>query len=160
MISCIVAKAHHDVIGKSGALPWYLPADLRHFKDLTMGHTVVMGRKTFQSIIDRNRAPLPGRRNIVVTRDTSFSYPDVDVINDIKEIARYDDCFIIGGAELWCQTLPIIDRLYVTEIDAEIDGDVYFPALDADTWREVSREPHHKDGKNPYDYDFVIYERR
>lgn len=160
MISCIVAKAQNNVIGAKNALPWYLPADLKHFRDLTTGHTIVMGRKTFQSIIDRNGKPLPNRRSVVVTRDPSFSYPDVTVIHDTNDISALGDCFIIGGAELWRQTFSMIDRLYVTDIHADIEGDVYFPAIDPSDWQETSRESYLKDNKNPHDYDFAIYDRR
>lgn len=160
MISFIVAKARNGVIGSQNALPWHLPADLKHFQSLTTGHTIVMGRKTFQSIIDRNGKILPRRNNVVVTRDKDFSYPDVTVIHDVSEISALGDCFIIGGAELWRQTLALADRLYVTDIHADIPGDVFFPEIDAASWRETSREQHMKDNNNPYDYDFVVYERR
>lgn len=160
MISFIVAKAQNNVIGNRNALPWHLPADLKHFQALTTGHTIVMGRKTFQSIIDRNGTILPRRHNVVVTRDQGFSYPGVTVIHDVAKISTPGDCFIIGGAELWRQTFALADRLYVTDIHADIDGDVVFPEIDAVTWRETSREQHMKDDNNPYDYDFVVYERR
>ncbi len=160
MISFIVAKAQNNVIGNRNALPWHLPADLKHFQALTTGHTIVMGRKTFQSIIDRNGTILPRRHNVVVTRDQGFSYPGVTVIHDVAKISTLGDCFIIGGAELWRQTFALADRLYVTDIHADIDGDVVFPEIDAATWRETSREHHKKDDKNPHDYDFVVYERR
>lgn len=157
MISCIVAKAANGVIGSRNAIPWYVPADLKHFKEITTGKTVVMGRKTFQSIIDRNGKPLPSRQNVVVTRDMTFSYPGVTVIHDINDITSLGDCFIIGGAELWRQTFDMLERLYVTEINAEIEGDVHFPVIDKMQWHEVSRESHKTDAKNPYDYDFVTY---
>lgn len=159
MISFIVAKARNNVIGSRNDLPWYLPADLKHFKRLTTGHTVVMGRKTFESIIARLGKPLPDRDTIVVTRDTHFTYPEVKIIHDVREISQLGDCFVIGGAELWQQTFDLADRLYVTDIHAEIDGDRYFPEIDPTKWYEISRESHKRDDKNPYDYDFVLYER-
>ncbi len=161
MISLIVAKSDNDVIGSHDGLPWYLPADLRHFKQLTTGHTVVMGRKTFDSIISRLGHPLPERRSIVVTRDVEFAYDDVEVIHDVASIRKLADrVFVIGGGEIYRQTIDHADVLYVTEVHADIDGDVTFPTIDAQVWRETSREPHVRDDKNQYDYDFVTYERR
>jgi dihydrofolate reductase len=158
MISIIVAKANNNVIGSKNDLPWYLPADLRHFKEVTAGHTVVMGRTTFQSIISRIGKPLPNRKNVVMTRDLEFSYPGVTTIHSLDQIKELGDVFIIGGAEVYSQTIEMADRLYITEVHADIDGDTYFPALDS-SWREVSREKHQADEKNPYDFDFVTYER-
>ncbi len=161
MISLIVAKSDNDVIGSHDGLPWYLSADLRHFKQLTTGHTVVMGRKTFDSIISRLGHPLPERRSIVVTRDVEFAYDDVEVIHDVASISKLADrVFVIGGGEIYRQTIDHADVLYVTEVHADIDGDVTFPTIDAQVWRETSREPHVRDDKNQYDYDFVTYERR
>jgi dihydrofolate reductase len=159
MISIIVAKANHGVIGAKNDLPWYLPADLKHFRELTQGHTVVMGRNTYHSIVSRLGHALPERRNIVVTRQ-DITFPDAETIHSINEIYDLEDVFIIGGAELYAATIGIADRLYITEVKAEIDGDTHFPALDPSMWREVSRESHSKDEKNDYDYDFVIYEAR
>ncbi len=159
MISLIVAKAQNNVIGSRNDLPWYLPADLRRFKELTTGHTVVMGRKTLESILARLGHPLPDRRNIVLTRQ-QVSYPDVEALHDLREIERLDDdVFIIGGAEVYAQTISMADRLYVTEVKAEINGDAHFPDIDRGTWQEMTREPHFKDDKNQYDYDFVVYAR-
>lgn len=158
MISLIVAKANNNVIGSKNDLPWYLPADLRHFKDITTGHTVLMGRTTFNSILSRLGKPLPNRENVVITRDEDFTYHEVTVIHSIDDIKTLGDVFVIGGAEIYRQTINIADRLYVTEVHADIDGDTYFPALSV-SWKEVSRESHTADDKNPHDYDFVIYER-
>ncbi len=158
MISLVVAKAHNNVIGSKNDLPWYLPADLRHFKEITTGHTVVMGRTTFNSILNRLGKPLPNRENVVVTRDPDFTYHEVTVIHSIEEIKDLGDVFVIGGAEIYRQTVDIVDRLYVTEVDADIEGDTYFPDLAA-SWQEVSREHHESDEKNQFDYDFVVYER-
>lgn len=156
-LQIIAAVARNGIIGSKNELPWYLPADLKHFKELTTGHTVVMGRKTFESIIQRLGKPLPDRKNVVITRDKSFTYPDVEVIYDTDEIARLGDCFVIGGAEIYKQTLPMANRLYVTEVHAEINGDAYFSDID-EQWVEVSREVHNADDNNLYDYDFVVYE--
>lgn len=158
MISLIVAKAHNNVIGSKNDLPWYLPADLRHFKEVTTGHTVVMGRTTFNSIVSRLGKPLPNRQNVVITRDEDFSHHEVAVIHSIHEIKELGDVFIIGGAEIYRQTVDMADRLYITEVAADIEGDTYFPVLSA-SWQEISRESHTADEKNQYNYDFVVYER-
>lgn len=160
MIYVIVATAKSGVIGSKNDLPWYLPADLKHFKDLTTSHTVVMGRKTLESIIQRLGHPLPNRRNIVITRQNDFVCDGVEVLHDVSDIEKLDgEIFIIGGAEIYAQTLDMADRLYVTEVKADIDGDTYFPAIDSNVWREVSRETHSSDEHNQYDYDFVVYQR-
>ena len=160
MISLIVAKAENNVIGSRNNLPWYLPADLRRFKELTTGHTVVMGRKTFESILARLGTPLPNRRNVLLTRDITAAPEGVDVVHDIESVRSLEGTvFVIGGAEVYRQLLPYAEKLYVTEVKAQIDGDVYFPAIDLREWREVSRESHKKDEKNQYDFDFVVYDR-
>ena len=161
MVSIIVAKSGNDVIGSRGELPWYLPADLRHFKQLTTGHTVVMGRKTFDAIISRLGRPLPERHNIVVTRDAEFAYDGVEVMYDVPSIRKLASrVFVIGGGEVYRQTIDYADTLYVTEVHANIDGDATFPTIEPTKWRETSRETHTRDDKNQYDYDFVTYERR
>ncbi len=160
MIAIVVAMAVDNVIGARNDLPWYLPADLKHFKDITSGHTVVMGRTTFESIIARLGKPLPNRRNIVLTRDTSYAPTGVEIIHDITATANFDeDLYIIGGAQVYAATIHLADRLYVTEVHARIDGDAHFPAIDSVTWKETAREPHHADEKNQYDYDFITYDR-
>ena len=159
MISLIVAMSDNHVIGAHNDLPWYLPADLRHFKELTTGHIVVMGHRTFDSILARLGRPLPHRTNVVLTRDTTYHHEGVEVIHDIGAISSLgDDVFVIGGAEIYRQTIEMADRLYVTEVHAEINGDTYFPVI-GPKWREIAREPHQKDDRNPYDYDFVVYEQ-
>lgn len=161
MISIVVSASDNHVIGSDGELPWYLPADLRHFRRITMGHTVVMGRKTFDSIMARLGHPLPDRRNVVVTRDPAFAYDGVTVIHDVRSLSEIaGDVFVIGGGEIYRQTIDQTDTLYVTEVHASIQGDVTFPAIDPHVWREISRETHTRDDKNQYDYDFVTYERR
>lgn len=159
MISLIVAKSQNNVIGSKNDLPWYLPADLKHFKEITIGHTVVMGRTTFQSIVTRLNKPLPKRKNVVITRDESFDYAGVKVIHDIDSVKTLGDVFVIGGAKIYEQTISLADKLYITEIHADIEGDTYFPNIDG-SWQETSRESHRADEKNQYDYDFVTYEKK
>lgn len=163
MISILVARARNRVIGRSNDLPWYLPADLRHFKELTTGHSVLMGRKTFDSILARLGTPLPNRQNIVVTRDRHFQVSGAIVVHSIDEalkLTESEEVFVIGGAQIYEQVLPFTDRMYITEVAADIDGDTFFPELEQGAWRETSREPHKKDDKNQYDYAFVVYERQ
>lgn len=162
MLSIIVAIAHDNVIGRANDIPWYLPADLKYFKTVTTGHTVIMGRKTYDSIAARLGGPLPNRHNIVVTREESAVIPDVTIAHSLESALSHsdeDETFIIGGAEVYAQSISHADRLYVTYVDAEInDGDTHFPAIDPTIWREVSREPHRKDDRNEYDFTFTIYE--
>lgn len=161
MIAMVVAMAGKNVIGSHDEIPWYLPADLQHFRRLTTGHTVVMGRTTFESILARNSRPLPDRRNLVLTRNPNYSYDGVEVLHDTSDITRQDgDVYIIGGAQVYEATMSLADTLYVTEVHADIPGDTRFPDIDPGLWREKNREPHTKDAKNPYDYDFVVYVRR
>jgi dihydrofolate reductase len=137
-----------------------LPADLKHFKEITSGHTVVMGRTTFESILKRLGNPLPNRRNVVLTRDPVFASHGVEVIHNIEDIRSLgDDIFVIGGAQVYAATIHLANRLYVTEVHTRIDGDAHFPAIDPAIWREASREKHFSDEKNQYAYDFVVYER-
>ncbi len=163
MISILVAYDNKGVIGKNNELPWYLPSDLRRFKQLTVGHPVLMGRKTFDSIIKRLGHPLPDRTNIVLTLDAKFKHDGATVVNDLDTALAMaqseDEVFVIGGAEIFRQTLSVADRIYATEINADIDGDVYFPKFDRASWTELERSENASDVKNPYDYAFVIYER-
>ena len=160
MIALVVAIAKDGVIGAHNDLPWYLPADLKHFKDITTGHTVVMGRTTFESIVKRLGKPLPHRTNVVLTRDQTFQYEGVTTIHNPAAIAKLArPLYVIGGAQVYTACLPLADTLYVTEVHARIPGDTYFPAIDPAQWREAARESHLADEKNPYDYDFVTYHR-
>lgn len=140
-------------------MPWHLPADLKFFKRITMDKPVIMGRKTFDAI----GKPLPGRLNIVVTRDTSWQHDGVYVAHSMEDALRaaaeYEEVMIIGGANLYGQMLPDADRLYLTEIDAEFEADTFFPALDNAQWQEINREQHTADEKNAYPYSFVTLER-
>jgi len=162
MISGIVAVTKNGVIGNAGELPWYLPADLRHFKQLTVGYPVIMGRTTYDSIVARLGHPLPDRQNIVVTRQQDFQAEGATVVHSINEAlltAENDDVMIIGGAQIYALAAPIIDRWYVTEIDATIEGDVRLKGFDKIAFTEVARDDHKSDEKNPFDYSFVTYEK-
>ncbi len=164
-LSIIVAAARNGVIGRNNALPWHLPEDLRYFKQVTMGKPIVMGRKTFESI----GRPLPGRTNIVVTRQADYSPEGVRVVasleqalalaEDIALIDGSEELMVIGGAEIYAAALPLAKRLYLTEVDAEVEGDAYLPAVDWAQWTEVSRQRHAAEGSNPHPYSFVVYER-
>lgn len=158
MLNLIVAVAHHNVIGQAGSMPWHLPAELAYFKRITMGHPVVMGRKTFESI----GRPLPGRRNIVVTANPVWHHEGVEVASSIEAaLAKVggESAFVIGGATLYEAALPLAQRVYLTAIEASVQGDTYFPPLAPDQWREVAREARRKDDKNSYDVAFVVFER-
>lgn len=163
MKSIIVAKSENGVIGKDNELPWYLPDDLKYFKQLTRRHSVIMGRKTFDSILARIQRPLPERQNIVLTRNPlarPLGAVAVGTIQDAFEAAESDDVFVLGGEEVYRQTLPIVDRLYITEVHTNIDGDAFFPDPSPTEWKEVSRQHHAKDKKHQFDFDFVIYDRQ
>ena len=161
MISLIVCTGENNEIGLLNDMPWGrgLPADLDYFKKTTTGHPVVMGRKTFKSILTSLGKPLPKRQNIVLTRDEDFAYEGVNVIHDVKDVPK-DEVFVIGGASVYQLFLPIADRLYITKMHASVEADTYFPSFSEDEWPLVSKEPHEKDKKNAYDYDFLIYERK
>lgn len=160
MISLIVAMDDNNLIGRDNDLPWRIPADLAYFKKTTFGHPVLMGRKTFDSI----GKPLPGRENIVLTRNEQFSPEGVTIIHSLDEMLltkTYADqnLFIIGGAEIFKECLHIADRLYITKIHDTFEGDTYFPEFDEETYRIIYREKGPKDKKNPYDYEFLILEK-
>ena len=142
-IGLIWAQARGGVIGKDGVMPWHLPEDLAHFKRTTLNHPVIMGRKTWDSIPPRFR-PLPGRRNIVVTRQTNLNQTGLEPAPNLREALQFCEnspqVWIIGGAQIYAQALPLADELVVTEIDADIPGDAFAPAIGAD-WQEVAREP-------------------
>lgn len=158
-ISLIAAMGRDRVIGRDNQLPWHLPADLQHFKHVTMGKPILMGRLTYESI----GKPLPGRRNVVITRDTAFAAPGCEVVNSIEAalaaVADVEEVMVIGGASFYHQMLPQADRLYLTFIDADFDGDAWFPQWDAGEWREMEREEHAPDERNPHAYAFVVLER-
>ncbi|GGX75839.1 dihydrofolate reductase [Saccharospirillum salsuginis] len=164
-IALIWAMAQNRVIGRDNKLPWYLPNDLKYFKRVTTGKPVIMGRKTYESI----GRPLPNRTNIVVTRDTGFEAAGVKVVHSLDEAIELseadtvinggEEVIVMGGAEIYAQALPRADRLYVTLVHAEVDGDAYFPEIDLNAYREVAREDYEAEGPNPYDYSFVVMDR-
>ena len=160
-IQAIVAVASDWAIGRQGDLLCHLPADMKHFKEVTMGHSIVMGRKTFESF---PRRPLPGRQNIVITRNADWQYPGVTVahcLEDAIAAAETDTVFIIGGAQIYAQALPLVDVLHLTQIHARwASADVFFPAIDMNEWEEVSRKHHDSDHRNAYEFDFVTLKRR
>lgn len=163
-LSMIVAVAQNGVIGRDNALPWHLPNDLKYFKKTTMGKPVIMGRKTYESI----GRPLPGRTNIVITRQSDYQPEGVKVVGSVAEarslaesvclIDGQDEAMIIGGAEIYSLALEDADRLYLTEVHADVEGDAYFPEYDKQRWQEVDREDHAAEGSNPYHYSFVVYD--
>jgi dihydrofolate reductase len=164
--SAIVACANNNVIGKDADQPFYLPADLKHFKELTVRHPVIMGRKTLASIMNRLGKPLPNRTNIVLSRtlDHDDRYLVARSLNEALNVASdhldgTDEVFVIGGGELYRGMFDRFDRIYLTRVYAEIDGDVYFPEIKASDWTQISEEPHQADEKNHYAYSFIVLER-
>ena len=159
MISLIAAVADNGVIGRDGGLPWRLAADLKRFKQLTMGKCLVMGRKTYESV----GRPLPGRTSIVVTRDPGWrAVPGVLVAHSLEEalgLAAGEEVFLAGGESLYEEGLTRADRLYLTHVHAEVEGDTRFPEVDFDRWKVVREEHHEADGKNAFAQTFRVYER-
>lgn len=165
-VSLIAALAENGVIGRDNKLPWHLPNDLKYFKAATLGKPVIMGRKTWESL----GRPLPGRTNIVVTRQRDYAPAGAKVVSSLDEALKLaeqialidgiDECVVIGGAEIYAQALPRCDRLYLTEVHAQVDGDAHFPAFDHTQWREEKRERFAAEGPNPWDYSFVVYVRK
>lgn len=164
LISLIAAVARNHVIGKDNDLPWHLPDDMKYFMQTTRGHHVLMGRKNYQSIPQKFR-PLPDRVNMVVTHQADFSAPGCLVIHSIEEgialarTAGEPELFIIGGAEIFDQSLPLADRLYLTEIDAEVKGDAHFPAVKRSRWKIIKTHHHPADERHAFAFDFVVYEK-
>ena len=158
-ISVIAALAKNRAIGIDNRLPWRLPEDLAHFKALTLNHPILMGRKTFESL----GRPLPGRTNIVITRNPGYRPEGCLVVDSIPAAVALckdaDEVFFIGGAELYAQAIPLADRLYLTEVDIEAEGDAWFPDYDRGTFREISRESHTGGKGDTMRFDFVVYER-
>jgi dihydrofolate reductase len=158
-ISIIVAFDKNRLIGSNNALPWHLPADLQHFKKLTMGHHMIMGRKTFESI----GKALPGRTSVIITSNPLWaapgciSAPDLPMALEACEDAP--EVFLIGGARVFSEGLRYADRLFITLIDHSFEGDTWFPEIDAAVWKEVNREHHQKDERNPWDYTFIEYRK-
>ncbi len=160
LLSLIVAVSQNGVIGRAGGLPWHLSADLRRFKQITMGHTLIMGRKTFESI----GRPLPGRESVVITRQADYVVDGCQVVTDwtsAKRLAAKDSkAFVIGGREIFELALPDVQRLYWTHVDAVVDGDVCFPAVNWTSWRLASTESHPADERNDFPFRFCVYQRR
>ncbi|MEP7169439.1 MAG: dihydrofolate reductase [Bacteroidota bacterium] len=159
MTSIIVATGENRVIGKNNQLIWHLPADLKRFKQLTMGHAMIMGRKTFESI---GRA-LPGRTTIIVTRQKDFKKENCLIANSLEsaiELCKNDsEIFIIGGAQIFEKAIPLTNKIYLTQIHMTFDGDVFFPELEKEKWKITFQENHKTDEKNLYDYSFINYEK-
>lgn len=159
-ISIIVARTENNVIGKDNQIPWYLPADLKYFKQTTVGHHIIMGRKCYESI----GKPLPGRINIVITRQKKYEAPGCLVVHslehalDIARIQGEDEAFIIGGAEIYRLALEQTTRLYITEVHAKVEGDVFFPEIGED-WILISEQHNDADDRNEFDYTFTILEK-
>jgi dihydrofolate reductase len=160
-VNVIAAVAANRVIGRKGGLPWYLPADLVRFKELTTGHPMVMGRKTFESIGSR---PLPGRRTVVVTGRPNWSSRGVESAPSLTEalakLAGQEQVFVAGGAEVYREALPLADRLYITWIERDFPGDTNFPEFDLEAWDLVSEELIEPSGQIPFAYRFSVYERK
>jgi len=164
-IAMIWAMANNGVIGRQNKLPWHLPNDLKYFKRLTSGKTVIMGRKTYESI----GRPLPNRINIVITRAKDFHAEGIKVVNSLPAalelaaaetlIASAEEVIVIGGAEIYKLCLPLAERLYVTLVHADVDGDARFPEWDRQAYQEIGREDFSADGPNPYDYSFVVFDK-
>lgn len=163
-ISLVVAMSENRVIGRDGDLPWHLPADLKHFKKLTLGHVVIMGRKTHQSIIASLGRPLPKRRSLVLSRDPAYRAPGVEVVSSLDQAldltAAEPEVFVIGGAAVFAAALPRTDVLHLTLVHAEVEGDVFFPPLDTESWELVSEERHEADERHVYPFSFLTYRRQ
>lgn len=159
MLSLIVAVDQNNLIGNNNQLPWHLPADLKYFKATTMGYPIIMGRKTFESI----GKPLPGRRNLIVTRNTSYKAAGCEVYYDlvsaVTRCVSKKECFVIGGAELFTMALPYSKKLYMTKVHHSFEGDTHFPEIKPNEWQLVSETHHKADEVNKYDYSFLIYSR-
>jgi len=177
MISLIAAIGKNNELGKNNTLVWDMPADMKYFRETTKGHTVIMGRKTFESI----GHPMPNRQNIIITRDKNYKTKGVDIVYSLDEAVNLargvlaqneparnassiadagGEIFIIGGTEIFKQAMPIADRLYITHIDAEDEGaDTFFPEIIPVVWNEISREEHKKDAENLFDYTFSVYKK-
>lgn len=158
--SIIVALSENNVIGTGNQLPWRLSADLKRVKALTMGHHLIMGRKTYESI----GRPLPGRTNVIITRNGSYAPEGCVVVDSLKsafKVAEDDaEAFVFGGGEIFREALPLVDKIYMTVVHCQIAGDTHFPTLDPDDWTELERQEFKSDEKNEYDYSFVTLKRK
>ena len=160
IISLIAAMGKNRVIGKDNSLIWKLPADMEYFREKTTGKPVVMGRKTFESI----GRPLPNRKNIIITRDENYKAEGCVVVHSVDEALKAaedaEEVMVIGGSQIYKEFFPRANKMYLTFIDEEFEGDTFFPEWDKEEWKEVSREEHDKDEKNSYNYVFVEFERK
>ena len=161
MLSLIVAKAKNDIIGKDNQLIWHIPEDLKRFKTLTSGHTIIMGRKTFESL----GKVLPNRHHVILCNDVKMNIDNenVEILEDISMLDKYindgEENFVIGGATMYKLLMPYCNKMYITEINQEFEGDVSFPKINMEEWKIESREKGLKDEKNPYEYEYVTYVR-
>ena len=159
MLSIIVAVSENNVVGKNNKLPWKLSADLKRLKSLTMGHHIIMGRKTWESL----GKPLPGRINVVITSNINYKADGGVIVNSLKEALEYssgdDEIFIFGGGGIFNEAMPLAYKIYMTRVHAIIDGDTFFPDINLKEWKETQREDFKADEKNQYDYSFITLER-
>lgn len=158
-ITLVVAIAENNAIGKNNQLLWHLPADLKHFKQITSGHTIIMGRKTYDSI----GKPLPNRRNIVITRQNDLKLEGVEVVGSLNDAVALctteSEVFVIGGAEIYKSALPLAQKIYLTTVHQSFDADAFFPEIDREQWTETEKESHSPDEKNAFSYTFSTLER-
>ena len=161
MLSIIVAKAKNNIIGKNNELVWHLPEDLKHFKNLTTGHTIIMGRKTFESL----EKVLPNRKHVIFSQNPDFKVKDenVEVVHSLLQIQDLiegeEEAFVIGGAMIYNFLMPYVKKMYVTQINEEFDGDAFFPKIYEKVWKKTSEEKGIKNEENKLDYEFITYER-
>jgi dihydrofolate reductase len=161
MLSIVVAKAKNNIIGKDNKMIWHLPEDLKHFRELTTNHTIIMGRKTFESL----GGLLPNRKHIVFTQNPDFKVKEenVEVVHSLLQIQELieeqEEAFVIGGAMIYNFLMPYVKKMYVTEIEQEFEGDAFFPKINSQIWRETNRVKGIKDENNTLDYEFVTYEK-
>ena len=166
LLSLMVARAANGCIGRNNKLPWYLPNDLKYFKRTTLGKPIIMGRKTWESL----KGPLPGRANIVISRQAGYQAEGAKVVTSLDEAVRLaqdialidgvNEAVVIGGAQIYAAALPQVQRLHITEVHADVEGDAFFPDYDAGDWEEQEREDFSAEPPNQYDYSFVTYRRR
>jgi dihydrofolate reductase len=165
IISMIAAVAENNVIGKNNDLPWHLPDDMKYFMQTTKGHFVIMGRRNYESIPEKFR-PLPNRTNIVVTSQNSFEAPGCEVVHSLENAlafcrtANQEEVFLIGGSRIYQEGFAFANKLYLTEVKASMDGDVFFPEFNRGDWKETSRISHLMDDRHQYNFDFVILENQ
>lgn len=162
MLSIIVAIANDNVIGKDNKLIWHIPEDLKHFKEITSGHKIIMGRRTFESL----GRILPNRKHIILCNDMEMNLDDenVEILEDISMLDKYinsdEECFVIGGATIYKLLMPYSNKMYITKINQDFEGDVYFPEIKDDEWKEVDKQKGLRNEENPFDYEYITYVRK